>query len=221
MRRSTLIPPAVIVLGILAAALMMRSPGLAAQQPPICDAGGPYSGYLGYPIEFDGTASTDPDGTIVSYEWDFGDGETGSGPTPSHTYSLPGPYTATLTVTDDTQLTSTCSALVEVAVDNMPPICDAGGPYTGVAGQAIQFDGTGSTGVPPHVLVAYAWDFGDGGTGTGPTPSHAYSGGGVFTVTLVVTDDNQQMSACTTEASVTTLPVEPSTWGEIKTRGRK
>lgn len=217
MRRFALIPPAVIALGILAAALMGRSRGLAGQ-PPICDAGGPYAGLLGYPVEFDGTASTDPDGIIVAYDWDFGDGASGSGPTPSHTYAHSGSFTATLTVTDDTQLTSTCSALVVVAVDNMPPICDAGGPYTGAVGQAIQFDGTRSTGVPPHVLVAYEWDFGDGGTGTGPTPTHVYPAG-VFTVTLVVTDDNAQMSACTTEASVAPLPVDHSTWGAIKARG--
>jgi len=188
---------------------------------PICDAGGPYAGLLGYPIEFDGTASTDPDGTIVAYEWDFGDGASDSGPTPSHTYALPGSFTAVLTVTDDTQLSSTCSALVEVAVDNMPPICDAGGPYAGFVGDAIQFDGTRSTGVPPHVLVLYEWEFGDGGTATGPTPTHAYSQGGVFTVTLVVTDDNAQTSACTTSASVTALAVEPTTWGAIKSRAHR
>lgn len=50
---------------------------------------------------FDGTGSSDSDGTIASYAWTFGDGQDGSGATPSHTYGAPGTYTATLTVTDN------------------------------------------------------------------------------------------------------------------------
>ncbi|MBE3128800.1 MAG: PKD domain-containing protein, partial [Actinobacteria bacterium] len=50
---------------------------------------------------FDGSSSSDEDGTIVSYSWDFGDGSTGSGVTVTHTYNAPGNYKATLIVTDD------------------------------------------------------------------------------------------------------------------------
>lgn len=79
----------------------------AANQPPVADANGPYSGEMGQPISFDGTGSYDSDGTIVSYEWDFGDGSTGTGPTPTYTYSTAGTYTVTLTVTDDDGATGT------------------------------------------------------------------------------------------------------------------
>ena len=110
MSRSALILPAVLGLAILTTGFVSRPPGAVGQAmvPPICDAGGPYSGYLGHPIEFDGTGSTDPDGAIVSYEWDFGDGSSGTGPTPSHNYTVCCDFTVTLTVTDDTQLSSTC-----------------------------------------------------------------------------------------------------------------
>ena len=50
---------------------------------------------------FDGTGSSDPDGVIVAYDWDFGDGNIGSGPNPSHTYAADGIYTVSLAVADD------------------------------------------------------------------------------------------------------------------------
>lgn len=77
--------------------------------PPICDAGGPYAGEAGVEIQFDGTGSYDVDGSIVAYEWDFGDGTMGYGPTPTHTYAEDGEYLVTLCVTDDDDLRSCCS----------------------------------------------------------------------------------------------------------------
>ena len=67
-------------------------------QPPTAQATATCSGLT---CSFDGTQSSDPDGTVASYSWDFGDGSTGSGPTPTHGYAAPGTYTYTLTVTDN------------------------------------------------------------------------------------------------------------------------
>jgi hypothetical protein len=62
-------------------------------QPPVADANGPYTGTTAQAVTFDGSGSTDPDGTIVSYEWDFGDGSgTGTGATPTYTYGAAGTY---------------------------------------------------------------------------------------------------------------------------------
>ena len=83
-------------------------------QPPVADANGPYTGCVGESINFDGSGSYDPDGTIVSYQWDFGDGDTGSGVTPSHTYDNCEVYTVTLTVTDNDGLTDTDDSTVEI-----------------------------------------------------------------------------------------------------------
>jgi len=71
---------------------------------------------------------------------------------------------------------------------NHPPIADPGGPYTGAAGAAVQFDGSGSSDADGNSL-SYDWNFGDSTTGTGATPTHAYDLGSVYTVTLTVTDD--------------------------------
>lgn len=70
-------------------------------QPPRADPGGPYNGLITQPVHFDGTGSTDPDGSVESYEWDFGDGKLGSGPSPTHAYDTTGTYTVTLIVTDN------------------------------------------------------------------------------------------------------------------------
>jgi hypothetical protein len=76
--------------------------------PPICNAGGPYSGTVGTSIQFNGTGSSDPDGQIVAYQWTFGDGGTGTGPSPSHSYNWAGLFRVGLRVTDNCGLNSTC-----------------------------------------------------------------------------------------------------------------
>jgi serine protease len=82
--------------------------------PPVAEAGGPYTGITGTAVAFDGSASSDSDGSIVSYNWDFGDGNTGSGVTLEHIYSTAGKYTATLTVKDDKNEVGTDTSSVEV-----------------------------------------------------------------------------------------------------------
>ena len=71
-----------------------------ANQDPVADAG-PDQMVTTKQVTLNGSASYDPDGEIVSYEWDFGDSTTGNGVTVQHTYAVDGTYTVTLTVTDD------------------------------------------------------------------------------------------------------------------------
>ena len=87
-------------------------------QPPIADAG-PDQIVNSKTVSFDGRGSSDPDGEITSYEWDFGDGSTASGATVQHTYASDGIYTVTLNVTDDFGAydEDTC----QVIVDTSPP----------------------------------------------------------------------------------------------------
>ena len=177
--------------------------------PPTANAGGPYTGTAGVPLSFDGSASNDPDGSIVSYAWDFGDGNTGTGATTSHTYAAAGTFTVSLMVTDDGGLTDTATSTATIAdapVGNQPPTADAGGPYTGTAGVAVSFNGGGSSD-PDGSIASYAWDFGDGNTGTGATPSHTYAAAGTFTVSLMVTDDGGLTDTATTTATIADAPV--------------
>ncbi len=67
---------------------------------PIANAGGPYSAFAGSPLSLDGSGSSDPDGDALTYLWVFGDGKTGTGVSPAHTYAAVGTYGIALTVSD-------------------------------------------------------------------------------------------------------------------------
>jgi PKD repeat protein len=88
-------------------------------RPPVADAGGPYTGYVGYAVSFDGSDSYDRDDSIVNYTWDFGDRGTGFGVNPTHKYTTAVNYTVALTVTDNDGLinSSTTLAIIEQDTD--------------------------------------------------------------------------------------------------------
>ncbi|HEU5154787.1 MAG TPA: PKD domain-containing protein [Gemmatimonadales bacterium] len=179
------------------------SGGGGGNQSPTAEAGGPYSGTAGSPISFQSTGSTDPDGTITGYSWNFGDGQTSTQADPTHSYSAAGSYTATLTVTDNQSATGTDQAPVTVTGGgggNQSPVANANGPYTGTVGTAVTFNSSGSSD-PDGTIASYAWDFGDGNSGTGASPSHSYTAAGTYTAQLTVTDNGG--AAASSQAAVT------------------
>ena len=176
--------------------------------PPTADPGGPYDGTEGTSVPFYGSGSSDPEGSPLNYAWDFGDGGTGSGTDPSHTYNAGGVYTVTLVVNDgdaDSLLVDTTATITAV---NDPPTADPGGPYTGTEDVSVSFDGVGSSD-PESGPLTYAWDFGDGNTGTGVNPSHAYLAGGIYTVTLIVNDGASDSAPMGTTADITEVNDRP------------
>jgi PKD repeat protein len=156
----------------------------------------------GLTADVDGSASSDPDGTIASYAWTFGDGGTATGATASHTYATAGTYDVTLTVTDDDGATKSVTTQVVVTT---PPVAD----FTAtVDGARVDVDGSGST--DDGTIASYAWTFGDGGTATGATASHTYAAGGTFEVTLTVTDDAGETGSVTRTVTVALPNVAPT-----------
>ncbi|HEV2826383.1 MAG TPA: PKD domain-containing protein, partial [Pyrinomonadaceae bacterium] len=89
----------------------------SGNQSPIASSGGPYSGLIAQNVAFSAAASFDPDGSITSYAWNFGDGGTGSGVTPTHAYAAAGTYNISLTVTDNlgAQATANTTATITTA----------------------------------------------------------------------------------------------------------
>lgn len=163
------------------------------QAPIAAITAAPISGGVPLTVQFDGSGSRDPDGKIIEYLWDFGDGSTGSGAQVSHTYTQAGLYPVILTVKDDRG--STAVATVIIKVGNPPPKALFTATATnGFAPLTVQFDASASSDpaslLSPQRIVRHEWDFGDGTSAVGQQVSHTYARAGVYTVTLRVFDED-------------------------------
>jgi PKD repeat protein len=191
-----------------------------SNNPPQANAGTNKNSKVGQPVSFNGTSSTDSDGTIVSYVWDFGDGSNSSGSVVSHVYSSPGTYTVSLTATDNSGATDTDTAVAIITEDsttptppattNKPPKAVAGNDVKVKVGESVHFDASGSTD-PDGTITKYSWDFGDDRDSDEKEPLHSYATPGVYKVTLVVTDNNGE-----TDRDVIYVTVEQEATSPIK-----
>jgi trimeric autotransporter adhesin len=141
-------------------------------------------------VTFTSTA-TDPDGSVQTHAWDFGDGATSEEENPVHTYAEAGSYTVTLVVIDDEGLQSEpVTRTVDTAAPNVAPTA----AFTAAKdGLSVSFDSSGSSD-PDGTVEAYVWDFGDGQTSSQAAPSHTYAQPGTYEVSLVVIDDDEAAS---------------------------
>ncbi|MDH7518047.1 MAG: PKD domain-containing protein [Candidatus Thermoplasmatota archaeon] len=175
-----------------------------ANLPPVIRINKEFEGVIGQPVVLDASDSYDPDGEIIFYRWNFGDGTSDIlSSSPSHVYSNPGEYIVTLTVVDDnrTCTTDTTKVTVYSTERNKKPVANVGGPYEGKVSHQISFDGSQSYD-PDGSIVNYTWDFKDGTYGYGPMPKHSYSSRGVYTVTLTVTDNFGEKDVSSTSVTV-------------------
>ena len=129
------------------------------------------------------SSSTDSDGSITVFAWDFGDESNSTEPNPTHAYAAPGgEFTVTLTVTDDGGAEATVSRQVSV---DAAPLADFE-----VSCASLTCSFTDRSADPGGFVTSRAWDFGDGQASTEPDPIHTYaSPGGRFTVRLTVMSD--------------------------------
>lgn len=171
---------------------VMGTQGVMPNQPPTAAVTATLTDLT---IQASGAGSSDPDGTIATYAWDFGDGATGTGPSVSHTYAAAGTYTVTLTVTDNGGGTASTTYPVTVEAPNTAPTA---GLTLDAVGLNATFDGSASTD-SDGTVTAWAWDFGDGSVGSGQTAAHTYAANGTYTVSLTVTDNDGATSVAATQ----------------------
>ena len=161
-------------------------------------------------VNFDATASSDPDGSIVSYAWSYGDGSTDSQAIAWNQFATPGTYVVTLTVTDNNGRTDTATQAVQVGAANLPPTAAfVFTPANPAVNGWVQFDGSASAD-PDGSIASHAWNFGDGHNDTGPIGWNPFASAGTYTVTLTVTDDDGATDSVSQMIQVGTANLPPT-----------
>jgi len=173
---------AFIGLGMIVSLLVMLTGCWPFNTFPVASfTASPLSGPAPLSVAFSAMLSEDPDGFILKWEWDFGNGESAVGESISHTYDTPGTYDVTLRVTDDDSATATASRTITVTAAEEPGGAGAGPtasftatPLVGAAPLSVTFNASASA-YAGHAITYYSWNFGDGVTGTGMTTTHTYA----------------------------------------------
>jgi len=178
----------------------------SVEPPPVVPVAGftwtPTTPGVGDEVTFNDTSTTPTGTTITDRSWDFdGDGtEDSDAENPTHTYTAPGTYEVSLTVTNSDAQTDTVTH--EVAVSAAKPTANFDySPTAPDVRDEISFEDKSSA-VDPATIETWAWDFGDDSTSTDQNPTHAYTAMGTYTVSLTVTDSNEETSNAHTEEIV-------------------
>ena len=161
-------------------------------QPPVAAfSATPTVGRAPLKVDVDASASSDAEGPISQFDWQFGDGGKASGKTASHVYDKAGKYTITLNVSDSSGQTATSTRQIEVTDDSASPLPTASFVFSPTGDAApidVDFDASGSTSAEAPI-VSYDWQFATGITKSGKKTRHRFTSAGSYPVTLTVTDD--------------------------------
>lgn len=193
-----------------------RTISSSSNQPPLADAGGPYVGQEGTAVNFDASNSLDIDGTITKYEWDWhNDGVydlTTTYAYVQHVYEDDFIGQLKLRVTDNENSTST--DFTNVTIQNVPPVANANGPYSGEPDVDILLTGTATDpGIADQATLIFEWDLNDDGIfeSIGRIVTVRFSSAGLHRVILRVTDDDAGRGFDTTTVAISNEPPQVST----------
>jgi PKD repeat protein len=162
---------------------------------------------VGDAATFDATGTTldgSPCGNACTYTWDFGDGTSGTGILIQHTYTTTGVQTVRLTVGGPGGTSSSTSQSFVVSAPAPPVATFSVTPSAPTAGAQAIFSAAGSTVGVGVTIVRYTWDFGDGTSSTGisPTVAKTYGVAGTYPVTLTITDSLGRTATVTQSVTV-------------------
>ena len=195
-----------------AANAVARARSFTTNVPPTAlESASPTSGTAPLAVSFSATGSSDPDGTIAAYNWNFGDGTTGSGVNASHTYTTSGTFTATLSVTDNSGATSTTSAIITVGAATSGQLhvssvgmSAQGNKKSGFAQATVSVLDQNNTAASGAVVTG-AWSGIVSGTGTGTTGS-----GGTVSISSPKTGAHGTITFTVTNISKSGFTYNPS-----------
>lgn len=146
-------------------------------------------------------ASTTASGTIVQWNWNFGDGNSSAQQSPVHTYASAGTYDVTLTVTSSGGCPNTNTKQVVIY-----PLPVAAFSASAVCRNEVTPFADASS-ISNGSIVQWLWNFGDGNTSTQPNPSHTYANDGSYQVSLLVTSDHGCSRSITQSVEIHPLPI--------------
>lgn len=168
------------------------NPGGGDQTPQVSAAASVTSGVAPLTVQFTGVAAGG-DGTL-SYEWDFGDGETSLEQSPSHVYPSDGIFTASFSAVDADGDDATATVTITVGSATVPAVTATADQTSGIAPLVVAFTATVVGGDAP---VAISWNFGDGETAAEASPSHTYTTPGSYGAIVTVTDGTGDQATAT------------------------
>jgi PKD repeat protein len=160
-------------------------------EAPIANAGSDTIICANSQIKFDGSKSTAAGGTIASYDWDFGDGETGAGARPVHTYYKTGKYKVTLTITGNEKGSCDNTSLDKITVTVVDAPSASFASRDSVPQNSLQVFDASSSSTGVGNITDYNWNFGDSSYAKGKVVNHTYSKSGNFTITLKIQTDSK------------------------------
>ena len=159
-------------------------------QGPVADAGKDILACAGTEVAFDASASTDIDGVVNSFSWDFGDRGIGGGERPVHIFDKPGTYRVFLRIEGEKAGICSATSVDEVEAKIIEgPVAVIKAPKAVPVTDTVTFDGSGSY-MKDGKLTAWQWDFGDGQTASGATVTHRYAAPGNYAVALTLKSDS-------------------------------
>jgi PKD repeat protein len=175
-------------------------------RPPVPVATGPATSITLVSVDFSGANSTDPDGKVERWFWDFGDGRTADGMAVGHAYDSPGSYTVRLTVMDDDSRTTTTTIDIDIA--NRPPVASATVVSYAYVNETVRFDCAASQD-PDGLVSKWVWQFADGSSEEGREAFHEYLTPGAYTWNLTVIDDRGATGMFSGTITISALPIIP------------